>query len=204
MGISIRLTKEMRQEIATAVLAHSFAGEEAKLEKRATLLGLQVWKYVLGTDLGILENQPQRWFQHEERWTYYVDGLLCPFCYVWSSDEGRNIIAIRREAYKSRGWPIVFPAPAPIPYYMNQGVNQTISINSEPGAAAESLAADVDAYRERYDEAAARVSGILTQFTTTAKLAAAWPEVVPFLPAAEVRPPVPAIPVAELNTLLGL
>lgn len=60
------------------------------------------------------------------------------------------------------------------------------------------------AFNNEFTEAERKLTGILSSYTTVGKLLDAWPEMLPFVPAAPEPKQALVLPTAELNTMFGL
>lgn len=82
------------------------------------------------------------------------------------------------------------------------------SINSDNPLTEQLYAIDHDAKTlgEEVEQLVASVTSVLDSVTTDKRLIEIWPEAVAFIPAAEKAntPQLPALPIAELNKLIGL
>lgn len=174
---SIRLTNDLRNRIAKAVLEHRFGPEEKELEQDRERLGKLVYDLLYdGATQNAMDGLPEGWLPTQSDDNVYFAGQ-------WAHVEFGEPL---RFTYKdSRNFP-KFAADSPATKLF------------------EDIEARKHKLREARSETAAKVNGLLCEATTMKKLLEIWPEVEPFIPPSTTPVYLPAVPRDEVNALLGL
>lgn len=200
---STRLTHAMRESAVKAAMAHRFDKEEAALCSDAHAFGLRVFAHFAGDDLPKIKKLPARWFRHRETIYFDVPGIRSPFDTGHSFATGGRGMILLSEGRTAWRWSALLESPTPVPFWFEDKTLEIPRI-SDLWSEAEALAQRADKLRTAMNETQAKLSGTLNAFTTVEKLVAAWPEIAPFLPSKAAPAAVPALPLVELNKLLGL
>lgn len=190
----------MRESAVKAAMAHRFDKEEAALCADAHAFTLRVW-YFLMQGVGWVGALPAHWFPSNSREHIDFSALRSPFRIGWDKND-KHTIKLELGS-RSWGWPVIFGRDIPIPYCLYQSTPK-IKNDCPLWSEAEALAQRADKFISDMNETQVKLSGTLNAFTSVEKLVAAWPEIAPFLPSKAAPAAVPALPVVELNKLLGL
>lgn len=198
---STRLTHAMRESAVKAAMAHRFDKEEAALCADAHAFGLRAWDFLMQGQAEKLAALPAHWFPSNSSEHIDFSALRSPFRIGWD-EKDKHTIKLEL-GLRSWGWPVIFGKDIPIPYCLYRSTPK-IKNDCPLWSEAEALAQRADKFISDMHETQAKLSGTLNAFTTVEKLVAAWPEIAPFLPSKAAPAEVPALPVVELNKLLGL
>lgn len=176
---STRLTNELRNRIAKAVLNHRFEAEEKALDVATEALGDLIYEslYPAGGNA-------------RKRLDTALDG---EYAYCTSID--------CHLAGDYRSIPMSKQRPVQHKHYSGRA---KFDANAEPVVVFRDIQAKRRKLKEHKDETAAKVNGLLSEATTIKKLMEIWPEVEPFIPPAVTPVNLPAVPRDEVNSLLGL
>ena len=188
---SIKLTKEMRRSIRDKVIERRFAETEKALREEAVSLCSGV---ALG--LEIKGDWPKGWFKERDKFCISVEGLNSRLDEVFM--HGASVHRLQQNHY----WEIRLKEAIPVPYRESDGYPK-VARDSAVWPLFEDLQQRIDAFFEERDEAREKMTAILAKFSTTKSLLDAWPELEPFVPK-EAAPLPPALPIYEMNKLLGL
>lgn len=174
-----RLTNEMRNRIAKAVLEHRFGAEEAALDAARPALGDAIYEAL------------------------YPTGSVARL-HLRASLEGEHYRTMRKTChFPGKRW-VEIELSEVMPFFDKDDGCLGFDANSPATAAFERFHAAERKLQEAKEEASAKVHGILSEATTVKKLMEVWPEVEPFIPPAATPIHLPAVPRDEVNALLGL
>ena len=188
---SIKLTKEMRVSIRDKVIERRFAETEKALLEEAVSLCSGV---ALG--LEIKGDWPKGWFKERGKFCVSVEGLNGRLDEVFM--HGASVHRLQQNHY----WEIRLKEAIPVPYREAGGYPKVVR-DSALWPLFEDLQQRIDDFFEERNDAEAKLAAILGKFSTTKSLLDAWPELEPFVPQ-EAAPLPPALPIYEMNKLLGL
>ena len=189
---SIKLTKEMRRSIREKVIQRRFAEVEKVLVDEAVSLCSGI---VQG--LEIIGDYPEGWFKKRDKFCISVDGIPGRL-----DEKFEHGASSHRLVKKSYYWEVRLQKSIPVPFSVSDGY-PTVARDSVLWPMFEDLQRRIDAFLDEREEAEAKTGAILAKFSTVKSLLDTWPELEPFVPAAAAALP-PALPIYEMNKLLGL
>ena len=189
---SIKLTKEMRVSIRDKVIERRFAETEKALLEEAVSLCSGV---ALG--LEIKGDWPDGWFHKKDKFNIDVAGLGGHL-----DERFMHGQSVHQLAAKSWCWGVRLPEAIRVPYSASER-NTPVARDSALWPLFEDLHQRIDAFFEERSDAMAKTDAILAKFSTVKSLLDAWPELEPFVPK-EAAPLPPALPIYEMNKMLGL
>ena len=180
---SVRLTKDMTDDITRALIKHKLEKREAELTKLGYRLALRIYQNQFSAaDRRKMDALPDGWLPEIDSVHVKVGGDYRTFCFGPEDDKGRSP---RKRAPANRDRTFMY------------------EVRSEIGAEVREYITEADAIKEARNELKAKAAGVLASVTTTARLAEVWPEVVPFIPKYVPRQ-LPAVRRDELNAAFGL
>lgn len=178
--MSTRLTNELRRRISKAVLKHRFAADDQNIEEARPIVGEAVYEVLYPTG-------------SEER------------KHLEASLEGEHYRTKRKTCHFPGNRWVEIEFPKVLPFFDKHANPISFDANSDATSIYESYLAAERAVGEAKEEAGVKVWALLEQATTVKKLLEIWPEVEPFIPVdAAPTTRLPAVPVDEVNALLGL
>lgn len=172
-----KLTKYIRDDILKAAVDHRFGPEYVALDRREGLLATKVYRAVFHADFERMTSLPDGWL--------YETNSVCV-------QLGTQHTQLRSEKDIRLPW-------------SKRGDCLAVFDGSHPFA--EEYEAilrdrkDLDARRKKAKNAA---RSVLYSVSTVKQLVKVWPEVTEFVPLDSKPAQLPALPIAELNGLLGL
>lgn len=201
--MSTRLTKEMRAATVAALLKHKFEAAEKALCLDVEQFGRDCFAHFMGKDNPRdMAKCPAGWFRHEQRLDFEVSNQRPYFDITTDYNTGK--VVVRLSSLPRWTWPILLEKSHPIPYYMAETSKRQIKRDNPLWSVAESLNNRAAKLNEERREVDAKTYGALAAFTTVEKLVKAWPEVAEFIPGGKPPAMLPALPVEDLNKMLGL
>lgn len=192
---SEKLTNTDRQSIVSNLLAHRFRVDFQDIARERALLAHRIYENVY--DAG----QRVRMGELSSGWLPLVDGIK-----VHLGSGVRR--AVFNGSFEGVGCALGNPSDKvfrPVLYCDHNSVACTYAVDHELTIAWDRLAQRLATAQETMSRAASQVRTVLNSCSTSGVLLRKWPEVEPFLPARMgVKPTLPALPTAQLNSMLGL
>lgn len=180
---SVRLTKDMADDIVKALTSHKLAKREAVHAAAEFKLALRVYQnQFTAAERRKMDELPDGWLPTSEH--VYVN-IGTDWKYLHFSAKGENH---RRETKR-------FPT--------SRKSGFQIEARSDLGLALREYLNEATAIKDERRELEQKAKGVLSSVTTTARLAEVWPEAVPFIPKYVPRQ-LPAVRRDELNAAFGL
>jgi hypothetical protein len=174
-----RLTGWIRNGILNKLTAHRFDAEFAAINVRERALGEKIYHDIFSeAEIELMASLPEGWLLEQDSIGIQFSG------YHYGSIE--------------------LPSLFRFPMEKSCGCLKSYDGGTEFAAEWEKILADRADVKSRRVQARAAASAILESVTTTAALLSKWPEVAPFLPAATEVHQLPALPIDNINKLLGL
>lgn len=171
----MNLNNILRNTIRKRILDHRFNADEAAA-KKAVLAASEALFDALFPGLD-LSNIPEEFLSFDDHFDVY-----------WQEVKWTDRIELQFE----------FTRAVP-----GDGYNVVVSAMPE-GQALRAAYDAKEALKEKRDEAAEQINGILASVRTTDKLLKVWPEIAAFVPQVEKTTNLPALIPAQLNKMLGL
>lgn len=196
-----RLTNDMRGEIVTALIHHTFDARVATLCDERAAIATSVYDLHYAKDRKAMDALPDGWLPTNDgvrfragatEWTLYFCGVLHGRYGAYSNlacmPSNKRVPQTKRVLERQSGRIVeVFDAQHPI------------------AERVEASAASLDALNEEVNAAKRTAQATLNRFTTVEKLLEEWPEIKPFIPAnKQPQAPVPALPTQHLNKMFDL
>ena len=179
----MRLNKNIRANIAQALLAHRFDKHEKQLKAEEAELFLLIWEDIhSAADRALMEKAPEGAFTTAQQYRVNFGGVAV---------EIRGLEEVRTFAKwpNCNGWihrDIKAYSPQDDVYKVwEKWHNKTIDLRNDKEAAR------------------VKISSTLASFASTKRLVQEWPEIAPFLPK-EIGAGLPMVPVQQLNAILDL
>ena len=171
-----KLTIEMRRTIRERALKHAFGKRESDLIDARLVIGDAIYDHLVDDATRKALAKVPSDFIHKSTSNYVrIAGHDCQ---------------------------VPFPTPRPVKRGAFLGV---IDGSHDLAQDWNSVESDLKAVREERRLATAKIAGVLDSVTTLKRLRDVWPECEPFLHGLErTAPSLPAVPVGDLNKLLGL
>lgn len=182
---SVRLTEDMRREIVSALLTHKLAKREADYAAGEYKIAQRVYQHVFSaSDRRKMEELPKGWLPTVE---YLRVKLGDDWRYFHFGPQPKNG---RRESRL-------------VTQKFSDDRAVVLEVRSDIGVAVRDyMEAGVALVKER-QELETKARGVISNVTTTTRLAEVWPEVVPFIPKYVPRL-LPVVRRDELNAAFGL
>jgi len=198
---SVRLTNEIREEVAVAVLRHRFGAELKALVADRAEFALAVYNDLYkAADRKRIAELPEGWLRTSNQISFRASGSYT------SMDFGGSFHGDMRRSLplsKNKDEPSRFFRPFASKHYGN--CVATYDGDHKLAVRYSELEQRLKEIGERHKEASAQVKSALARASTTARLKELWPEVAPFVASYEAAAPsLPSIPTERLNALLDL
>lgn len=196
-----RLVNETRDKIAKAVIKHRFGAECDKMADLHAIHAVAIYEDVFSShDRSIMDGLPQGWLPKDN--DIYVNvgerSHRFPFSGEFSRGSGtHNELrwngSTRENVYRR----FTFAK-------LNQCV-KVYEVGTRFGGKLQDFLHAADKLNADIHDAHVKLGATLADFYTVEKLLEAWPEVAPFIPAAQApKPQVPALPTKALNDMFKL
>lgn len=180
---SVRLTKDMADEITQGLVDHKLAKREAAHKAAEFKLALRVYQNQFSpAERRKIEELPDGWLPTSEH--VYVN-VGSDWQYLHFSEKRENHRRDTKRFPVARKGAFQYEARSEIGLAIREYLNEAAAIKSDR------------------KELQAKAAGVLSSVTTTARLAEVWPEVVAFIPKYVPRQ-LPAVRRDELNAAFGL
>ena len=150
--MTIRLTNEMRRIAINALLTQTFEKREAKAAKASHVLGLRLFKKLLGPKYKLLAALPKGWAYTRSSVRFNIGG---------------------------QSHTVYLPEQIPFPY---EGKLDAVDARNPDGIALIAALATISEIKVERDTLKAKANQIVSRFTTVEALAKGWPLIAPFLP----------------------
>jgi|LGVF01.2.fsa_nt_gb hypothetical protein len=173
----MRLTKNTKQQILANVLSKTFKRRADRLEKDGQALGDAVYKDLFDDHKTLMEAMP-------EGFLYQESGIKVKF---GAGVQYVNFSTRQRLPHKASLY----------------GAFHAYNCDHVLSKTSERLVNRQDKLSADRNELKHKVRAILNSATTDKRLLEVWPEVEPFLPKKEETKNLPAIPVADLNSMIA-
>lgn len=194
-----RLTNSIRDQIIKAVLKHRFSDEITTIIKERSVLADAVYNDIFKkSDRDIMQSLPEGWLHNdgylsvkigEGGWGYINLNFNGSFSTHLNSIAGVSLETI----YKR------------VPNKQSRGCAAVYAETSKIGTQYRDICNKIETLEQTIKDAENQLSAALSKATSIANLIKSWPEIEPFTKAfAPVKSNLPAIPTAQLNSILDL
>lgn len=199
-----RLINDIRNDIRHGVLAHRFKPAIVALELEQMELAKTVYEdFFKASDRKTMYGLPNGWLPEQTHIQIKVGSEIIRLNFNGS-------FATRHSTYDEMSSFVSRDIKDVHKRWMDKHTNGIVKVYGNApgdriGYAVHQWLRLIDATNEEIKQARIKTGAALGNFFTIAKLIEEWPEIAPFIPAKSAPPPqLPALPVASLNSMLGL